>query len=37
MKFCEICGKKLATQRHHLIYGTAKRNLSDEDGLCMDI
>ena len=36
-EFCYLCKKKGLTVRgtdcHHMVYGTAKRKLADEDGL----
>jgi len=36
MKICVICGKP-AECKHHLIFGTSKRRLADEDGLTVDM
>ena len=34
-KECYICKKTFLLEKHHCIYGTAKRKLSDEDGLAV--
>lgn len=34
---CAICGKKPKEHTHHLVYGTSKRRLSDEDGLTIPV
>lgn len=36
-KYCEICGKRQATECHHLIGGTSERKLSDDYGLTLDV
>lgn len=35
--YCDICGKKKATDWHHLVYGNANRKLSTEDDLLVNI
>lgn len=35
-ELCAICNKQ-ATDVHHLIFGTAKRRLADEDGLTIPL
>lgn len=34
---CQICGKRMASDTHHLIFGTANRILADRDGITIDI
>lgn len=36
-KFCEICGKRMASETHHLIFGRGLRSLADADGLTAEI
>lgn len=36
VQLCAICGK-LATERHHLIYGSSQRRLADIDGITMPL
>lgn len=35
-RLCAICGK-LATETHHLIYGSSQRKLADRDGITMPL
>lgn len=35
LKICALCGCSIATQEHHLIFGSSKRRLADEDGLTL--
>lgn len=32
---CYICGRFGKMQNHHMIHGNGRRNLADEDGLCV--
>lgn len=34
---CDVCGKKKASDVHHLCYGTANRQLSDDDQLTLEL
>lgn len=36
IRLCAICGK-LATETHHLIYGSSQRKLADRDGITMPL
>lgn len=35
--YCEICGKREATDAHHLISGTANRQLADADKILLKL
>ena len=37
MKECEICGRWQHTHRHHLIYGTGYRQLSEKYDLVINV
>jgi len=34
-KICDVCGKRMAVETHHLIFGRGIRNLCDEEGVAM--
>lgn len=36
-RLCEICGKRMASETHHLIYGKGIRNLCDDDSIILEL
>ena len=34
---CFLCGKWCHTEKHHLIHGSGRRQLAEEDGLYVDL
>lgn len=37
MKYCAVCGKRIAEASHHLIFGRGLRELADQDGLYIPV
>ena len=35
--YCEMCGRRIATCKHHLVFGNGLRQLADKDNLCLTL